>query len=149
MKVRKQTDTIIVHCSYTPPSMDIGASVIRNWHLERGWSDIGYHYVITRDGTIEDGRPVGLVGAHTKGVNWRSIGICLVGGKNEDEDEDEFNFTQPQMTSLNLLVKDILKTHKGESIRVAGHNEFSEKSCPCFNVPAWWSFGDVLKVKNG
>jgi len=145
MKTRKQTDLLVVHCSYTPPSMDVGADVIRQWHMSRGWSDIGYHYVITRAGDLEAGRREEAQGAHVKGQNWRSIGVCLIGGKSEDEDTDEFNYTQPQMLALNDLVKGLCE--RFPDIRVAGHNEFSEKECPCFNVPAWWSFGDLLGRK--
>ena len=84
----RQIDHIIVHCSYTPPSMDIGAETIREWHTlpkpkGRGWSDIGYHWVIRRNGTVEAGRSEERAGAHAKGYNQDSIGICLIGGKSE------------------------------------------------------------------
>ena len=142
-KTRTTTDLIIIHCSYTPPSMDVGVETIREWHLARGWSDIGYHYVIRRDGPVEEGRQRDLQGAHTKGQNYRSVGVCLIGGKAEDGDFDEFNYTQKQMVELEALVLDLADTYPGA--QVAGHNEFSDKDCPCFNVPAWWTFGDVVK----
>ena len=72
--------TIAVHCAATTPDMDIGAATIDRWHKERGFSSIGYHYVIRRDGTLETGRPLNTPGAHVQGHNAHSIGICLAGG---------------------------------------------------------------------
>jgi N-acetylmuramoyl-L-alanine amidase len=84
-------DTIIGHCSFTPPKMDIGAAEIRGWHVdENGWLDIGYAYVIRRNGIIELGRDLDNdgdvdeeIGAHARGFNAHSIGICVVGGMDE------------------------------------------------------------------
>ena len=72
---------IIIHCSDTTASQDIKASDIRQWHIERGWSDIGYHFVIRRDGLIDLGRDISTKGAHAKGHNHDSIVVCLVGGQ--------------------------------------------------------------------
>lgn len=124
---------IVVHCSYTPPSMDIGASDIRQWHKDKGWSDIGYHYVIRRNGTVEKGRPDEVVGAHAKGYNLDSIGICLIGGKKSGKEKAEFNFTMKQLMTLEYLVKKKLQEYPGSMI--SGHNQLSGKACPCFNVP--------------
>lgn len=121
---------IIIHCSATPTSMDIGVKEIREWHLERGWTDIGYHYVIRRDGTLEEGRPLAQSGAHTLGENIGSIGICLVGGK------DRFDFTLDQMDVLVDLVEEL--EEKFPSASVHGHNEFSSKACPQFDVEAFF-----------
>lgn len=101
-------DSIIIHCAYTPPGMDIGATEIRRWHVEeRGWKDIGYHYVVRRDGDVEPGRDldgdgdvVEEVGAHAAGHNAHSIGICLVGGRAEDDQAPDCNFTPAQWSSL-------------------------------------------------
>ena len=79
----REINTFIIHCSDTYPDMDIGVEEIRRWHKERGWSDIGYHYVIRRNGKIEEGRNDGIVGAHAKGMNENSLGICMVGGKSK------------------------------------------------------------------
>jgi len=88
---------IVVHASYTPPSMDIGAETIRDWHVnDNGWDDIGYHYVITRAGEVEVGRPLEMAGAHVRGHNDDSIGVCLIGGMAEDESTPECNFTHWQ-----------------------------------------------------
>ena len=99
---RTSTDYIIVHCSDTPKEMDIGADTIRRWHVEEnGWSDIGYHFVIKRDGTVENGRGQDDTGAHARGYNDKSIGICMVGGK------PNANFTAAQWVSLEDLVKNL------------------------------------------
>ena len=125
---------IIIHCAATKPSMDIGASDIKKWHLDRGWKDIGYHYVIRRNGDIENGIGVALAGSHTKGHNASSIGICLVGGIN-NKGEPENNFTKPQWATLERLVR-ILKIDFPHAT-VHGHREFAAKACPSFDVQEW------------
>ena len=78
----REIDAIVIHCSYTPPSMDIGVREIYDWHVnDNGWKDIGYHYVIRRNGNIEIGRPEHTPGAHVAGHNHNTIGLCLVGAK--------------------------------------------------------------------
>ncbi len=125
---------VIIHCAATKPSMDIGASDIKKWHLDRGWKDIGYHYVIRRNGDIENGIGVALAGSHTKGHNASSIGICLVGGIN-NKGEPENNFTKPQWATLERLVR-ILKVDFPHAT-VHGHREFAAKACPSFDVQEW------------
>ena len=81
----REINRIILHCSATPEGEHISTETIRDWHVnKRGWSDIGYHFVVLLDGTIEAGRPLDRVGAHTKGHNEDSIGICIVGGVDAD-----------------------------------------------------------------
>ncbi len=80
MNPRTKTDTIVIHCAATKPSMNIGAEEIKKWHVdERGWADIGYHFVLDRNGVVCPGRPVEKAGAHSKGHNKNSIGLCIVG----------------------------------------------------------------------
>ena len=86
-KKSKRTITeLIVHCSATPEGVDYTVDDIRRWHKQQGWSDIGYHYVVYRNGLIVDGRDVDLIGAHCLkgGHNTHSIGICYVGGVDKD-----------------------------------------------------------------
>ena len=133
-------DKIIIHCADTPPNMDIGAKEIRQWHTDpqprgNGWSDIGYHYVILRSGVVEKGRDEAVAGAHTYGHNKHSIGVCLVGGKAKDGGA-EANFTKHQWQALSELVEAL--SEKYPQAEVHGHNEFSGKACPAFNVSAWW-----------
>lgn len=116
-----EVEAVIIHHSATRPSQDIAALDIDGWHRARGWLSIGYHWVIKRDGSIEPGRFVDQVGAHA-GPEWndRSIGICMVGGLNEDGKTVEDNFTDAQYRSLRALLKMVksdlpLKLHKDVS----------------------------------
>lgn len=130
---------ITIHASYTPPSLDIGEETIRGWHVdERGWLDTGYHRVIRRDGTVENGRPIRYQGAHVGGFNAGNIGICMVGGKKEGVDEPEDNFTNPQWVTLFMMMRSLLNRHPHAIIM--GHNGFAgheARGCPCFDWRAW------------
>ena len=128
-------DTIIVHCSDTFPDMDIGAAEIAKWHEKRGFSSIGYHFVIRRNGKIEEGRHIDMAGAHAKGHNLHSIGICLVGGKSA-KGMPASNFARRQWWALDELI-DVLQDEYGPGLGVVGHNEVSHKPCPQFDVQAW------------
>lgn len=132
---------LIIHCSATRPSMDIGVAEIREWHLDRGWSDIGYHYVIKRDGSIENGRPVAKSGAHAKGRNANSIGICLIGGvKQEDGKTPDANFTYEQYEALNVFVTKLEREYP-EIHSIIGHRDIPGvwKACPCFDVKTFFN----------
>ena len=123
----RRIDQIIVHCSATPPSMDIGVEEIRQWHVrDNKWQDIGYHWVIRRGGVIEKGRDESRIGAHVAGHNSHSIGVCLVGGR------DRFDFTLPQIHSLHYLADQLRQRYPNATFH--GHNEFSNKRCPQFDV---------------
>lgn len=144
MKFRKFTDLIVVHCSATKPHMDVGAAELRQWHLDRGWSDIGYHYVIRRSGRVEPGRALGAAGAHAQGYNDRSVGICLVGGIDDAGDPDA-NYTRAQYAALESLIRDLharaMKDPTWTSPpAVLGHRDLAgvQKECPCFCVRCWW-----------
>lgn len=139
----RDIDTIVIHCSATRPNWwamersDDKVDEIRRWHMEeRGWSDIGYHYVIDRNGDIVEGRPVERTGAHARGYNKGSIGICLLGGHGSSaEDRFEDNFTNLQGESLKELIEELDVEYDIKDI--IGHNQVSSKSCPGFEVPAW------------
>lgn len=106
-----------------------------------GWADIGYHYVIRRDGALEDGRPNQEVGAHVEGHNKTSIGICLVGGKGASG-LPAFNCTRAQMTTLRALVKFLKDQYDISPRRILGHRDFTnKKECPCFDVRHWYRTG--------
>ena len=131
---------IVIHCAATRPSLDIGADDIRNWHInDNGWADIGYHHVIRKDGTLEIGRPLARAGAHVAGHNADSIGVCLVGGVAENGRTPEANFTPEQWATLDRLVTDLCKQFPEASVH--GHNEFSSKACPSFDVRRWLAEG--------
>ena len=129
----RDIEYIVIHCSATMPSMDVPIERVKKWHLRRGWSDIGYHYYITRDGKIHGGRNLSTIGAHVRGFNKNSIGICYEGGINE-EGEPEDNRTPEQKKSL-LKVVEILKFVFSGAI-VQGHRDFPNvnKACPSFDA---------------
>jgi N-acetylmuramoyl-L-alanine amidase len=135
---RSRTDYIVVHCSDTYERMDIGAKVIKKWHTEEnGWADIGYHVVIRRDGTRELGRAMDQVGAHVKGFNSCSVGVCLVGGKGDDGKACN-NFTKSQFDALWETIQ-ILKMHYPKA-EVVGHRDLNVgKECPSFDAKRWYA----------
>lgn len=136
---------LIVHCSYTPESMDIGKSDIDRWHREKGWMMIGYHKVIKRDGTVEDGRPLSKSGAHVRGMNRTSIGICLIGGMNRAKDGPEINYTDEQMKSLRSLLDDLSKDYPKAKVR--GHTDFDKgKTCPNFDAGKWYEDDEIVST---
>lgn len=134
----REIDKIVVHCAATKPSMNIGADTIRKWHVEeRGWKDIGYHYVIRRNGNIDQGRSDEVPGAHARGYNKTSLGICLVGGMDKDGNTTVSNYTQAQWDALDVLVTGLSCKHAGAE--VCGHNDLTKsKTCPNFDVKEWW-----------
>ncbi len=135
MKIRERTDYIVVHCAQTKPSMDIGLREIDQWHKRRGWLGCGYHFVVRRSGQIELGRAIQQVGAHVKGFNHNSLGICLVGGMDEDGDYDP-NYEQKQWDSLDALVETLKNIYPNAA--VVGHNDLDpHKACPVFGVKQW------------
>ena len=144
---RQETKYIVIHCSATPPSMNIGAKEIDRWHRERGWLKIGYGKVIKRDGTVEQGREDDAVQAHVKGYNHTAYGLCLVGGSNEyDIKQSEDNFTAEQWESLKKTLEELLK--KYPDARIVGHYELDEsKTCPAFSVREYLLHEDVRGYK--
>ncbi len=124
---------IIVHCTATPEGRDYTVADIRAWHKQRGFSDIGYHYVIYRDGRVMVGRPVGQIGAHVEGHNTGTIGISYVGGLAADGKTAKDTRTAQQRASLLWLTAQLRAKHRGIK-KVVGHNEYAAKACPSFNV---------------
>jgi N-acetylmuramoyl-L-alanine amidase len=129
----RQIDKIIIHCSATPEGRDVKTEEIRRWHIEeRGWSDIGYHYVVELDGSVNMGRHTDSIGAHTRGENTGSIGICYVGGMDANMELAKDTRTEAQKKGLRCLISDLKK--KYGTLTIHGHNEYSTKECPSFNV---------------
>jgi len=143
-KNRTRTDFLAIHCSATRPSQDIGAADINKWHRAQGWTCIGYHFVIRRDGKIELGRPQNQIGAHVQGYNDRSVGICLVGGVSEkDVNVPEDNFTDAQWMSLKAVLEGLKKEYPQAHIQ--GHRDFPKvaKACPSFDVKTWLAANNI------
>ena len=122
---------IIIHCSATKEGNKISAATIDRWHKDRGWRCIGYHYVVRIDGSIEYGRPVQDIGAHVKGRNKHSIGVCYIGGLDADMEPKDTR-TRDQKESLLYLLKTLKRLHPDATIH--GHREFANKACPCFDA---------------
>lgn len=140
-KKRTATNLIVVHCAATKPTMDIGRKEIQMWHVQQGWLAIGYHFVIRRDGTVEEGRPHDVVGSHVKSRNADSIGICLVGGI-DAQGRPEDNFTDAQKATLRALLWKMTQgvSHDGayKGLPICGHRDLDpSKACPSFDVKSW------------
>lgn len=140
--MRKLTE-IIVHCSATRANWMHDAPVtakvaeIRRWHVQdRGWRDIGYHYVIDRDGAVALGRPLGQTGSHVKGRNTGTVGICLIGGHGSSAYDDfSDNFTQAQDRALRAVIADLRR--KYGNLDVSSHSDYAAKACPGFKADKW------------
>ena len=134
MNRRKATTMIILHCSATREGQDIKAKTIKQWHKDRGFDDIGYHYVIDLDGTIEKGREEELVGAHCKGHNATSIGICYVGGCDNNMKPKDTR-TPEQKRSMLSLVRKLVNKYKIPVTQIWAHHDFDRhKACPSFDI---------------
>ena len=149
----RHINEIIIHCTATPVGWMAGdetyakVNEIRRWHVEeRGWSDIGSHYIVDRDGTVATGRPVSKTGAHTKGHNANSIGVSLVGGQGGTAN-DVFgdNFTQAQDNALRTLIAGLKREYPSIE-KISGHNQYAAKACPCFNASAWYARKPALEI---
>lgn len=133
--ITRKIDKIIVHCSATREGQHIDVDTIRDWHVNgRGWSDVGYHYIIYLDGTVHTGRPIERSGAHTKGQNSNSIGICYIGGVETDGKTPKDTRTPEQKAALDNLL--FVLTDIFANTTIHGHNEFAAKACPSFDVQA-------------
>ena len=126
-------DKIIIHCSATLPGQRVDVETITRWHKQRGFKTIGYHFFIDRSGTIHAGRPLEQQGAHCKGQNARSIGICYEGGLNK-EGKPYDTRTIMQRIAMKELVAQLQERFTEATVH--GHREFANKACPCFDVAA-------------
>lgn len=129
---KRNIKEIIVHCSATPEGKDFTVADIKRWHLQRGFSDIGYHYVIYRDGSIHTGRDESIIGAHCTGHNTNSIGVCYIGGCVSNGKTPKDTRTEAQKVSLLKLLSELKK--KYPEAKVYPHYKFAAKACPSFNA---------------
>lgn len=126
---------IIIHCTGTVPSAKTTVASVRNYHMQHNkWKDIGYHFLITTDGVIHNGRPIEQDGAHCKGHNATTIGVCYVGGLDPVTKEPCDTRNKDQRDALQLLVKYLKAAYPGIK-KVSGHYMYNKsKPCPCFDV---------------
>ena len=128
----RNINKIIIHCSATPEDKAFSVDDIRCWHLQRGFADIGYHFVIYLDGSVNVGRPLAKAGAHCKGYNAHSIGVCYIGGVATDGKTPKDTRTEAQKRSLVRLITELRQQFHNASVH--GHREFANKACPSFNA---------------
>lgn len=145
-KSERKITEIIIHCSATPDGKDYTVDDIRRWHKQRGYSDVGYHYIVYRNGILAQGRDVNIMGAHASGHNAHSIGICYIGGMNAENTQPEDTRTLRQKARLLSLLVDLRKLYP--NARIIGHRDLSEdkngngiiepsewmKACPSFDA---------------
>jgi len=137
----RRIDQIVVHCTATPPDMDIGAAEIDAWHTQRGWSGIGYHKVIRLDGTIEigrdpdqDGNVEEHIGAHAYGHNADTLAVVYVGGVNDNGRPTDTR-TPAQTRALIAVCLDWMRRFRLGVYHVVGHYQLdNDKACPSFNM---------------
>lgn len=132
-KAERPITEIIIHCTATPEGRDVPVSTIRKWHMDKGWSDIGYHWVVGLDGTLHPGRPEAKIGSHVAGHNTGTLGVSYVGGVTKDGKTPKDTRTSAQRTALISLVR-ALRLRYPTITKVTGHNQYSSKACPSFDV---------------
>lgn len=140
-------DTIVVHCTATPEGKEYSLATIRGWHLKLGWSDIGYHFIVHLDGTIEEGRPIERIGSHVAGHNKDTVAISYIGGVAKDGKTAKDTRTSAQKVALEAKIAELIKRIPTVKF-VKGHRDFSPdlngdgkitarewlKACPCFDA---------------
>ena len=135
MDKREKTDIIVIHCTQTPADMDFGVEKVIQWHKNRGFDTIGYHYLIKRDGTLQVGRDEDVTGAHAVQVNGTSIGVALVGGGTSSMGWED-NFAPIQFETLKTILLKLKSEYEIE--KIIGHYQVDDKKeCPSFDVPKW------------
>ena len=128
----RNINKIIVHCSATPEGKAFSVADIRRWHLQRGFSDIGYHFVVYLDGSVHVGRPLHKSGGHCIGQNKNSVGVCYIGGVATDGKTPKDTRTDTQKASLVKLITELRQQFPNASVH--GHREYANKACPCFDA---------------
>lgn len=129
---------IIVHCTDTPARRDVSIEDVRKWHtssppLGRGWRNVGYHYLVRLDGSVERGMPISSAGIHCKGHNAHSIAVCYVGGRDADGKTADTR-TDAQRAALLKLLATLTRMYR---CKIYGHHDFNPaKACPCFDAQA-------------
>ena len=155
----RKIDLIVIHCSATREDKTLTPDDLDSQHRRRGFNGTGYHYYIRKDGTVHLTRPIERIGAHVKGFNACSIGICYEGGLDYRGHPSDTR-TPEQRAMLRLLVKQLMEKFPGS--RVCGHRDLSPdrngngeiepeewiKACPCFEVKEEFSGKKNLQAKS-
>lgn len=135
---KRTINEIIVHCSATKEGQDFTVADITKWHKQRGFTTIGYHYVVYRDGSVHVGRDVNVSGAHCTGHNSHSIGVCYIGGLSAMSGTPKDTRTPAQKASMLKLLKELRTLYPKAQIR--GHRDFANKACPSFDATTEYRF---------
>lgn len=136
-KSKRVINEIIVHCTATPAGKDYTVDDIRRWHKAQGWADVGYHYIVYRDGTVHEGRNIDIAGAHTSNHNQNSIGVVYIGGMTKDNKKPADSRTNAQKDALVQLLKELRQLYP--SAKIYGHRNFANKACPSFDAKKEYS----------
>lgn len=135
----RKINRIIMHCSKSSPSSAYGFDEIKRDHLAKGWTNIGYHFVIDGSGKIHIGRPLEIIGAHCYGHNSDSIGICIIGGN-----DWRFDFKPDQIQAAHMLVGSLRRIFNIQISDILGHNELDPLTkCPVYSMDA---FRHIIEV---
>ena len=131
----RKIDLIIIHCSATRCDRSFTFEALDACHKAKGWTCCGYHYYITRDGQLHQGRPEEMAGAHARRYNARSIGVCYEGGINLDGQPDDTR-TPEQKRALLALLRSLKADYP--PAHIIGHHDLPwvSKPCPCFDAAA-------------
>lgn len=124
-------DLIVVHCTATPAGRPVSLQDVDRWHRERGFDGIGYHYLVGLDGSVYQGRPESRPGAHCRGYNSHSLGVCYVGGLDKDGRPADTR-TATQRQALTRLLRELRGRYPRAVIR--SHRDLAPKACPCFDA---------------
>lgn len=135
---------IIIHCSATPEGKDYTVEQLSVWHRRRGFAMIGYHYILYRDGSCHVGRPLDMVGAHCKGHNAESIGICYIGGVAADGYTPKDTRTTEQRKAMTILLRELHSRFPEATLH--GHREFANKACPSFDCHEYDNIFNIKRV---
>jgi N-acetylmuramoyl-L-alanine amidase len=131
MKLQKPIKNIVVHSSATPKDRDHTEEDIERWHKRKGWKDTGYHFIVLLDGIVESGRPITERGAHTRGHNHNTIGVCYIGGTDQSGKAMDTR-TPAQKEKMRQLLSELLAVYPGANI--VGHRDLAATACPSFDA---------------
>lgn len=132
---RKATNAIVLHDSHTPPSVISGEDHLTIQGRIKGLLSVGYHFIIDRDGQVQECRPHATMGSHCPGRNHDTIGVCLMGGLSDAGDQED-NILAQQLVALRTLVMGIRGLYGG-SVPILGHGEVQnphDRACPCVDM---------------
>jgi len=135
-KSKRTINLIVVHSTATREGKDYTVADIRRMHKANGWRDIGYHYVVYRDGSVHEGRSIDLAGAHARGHNANSIGVVYIGGVDKNGKAKDTR-TDAQKASLRRLLTDLRVMYP--KAKIVGHRNVNATACPSFDAKKEYS----------